>query len=169
MKKIIFALIATFLLAGFVIAQSPFRVYNGELCNDGTFNYDFKIEKAFSSALMIRLNVYAVPLDTLSDTLTIVWATKYTAPNQTGMQSLSAIQDWTESEDTLFATAAADTSTALLMFPFDSLSTGYNGVYLGDWFRIKFVNTDTLLTGISNAWCDTLTTSLKWQLVVGYF
>lgn len=168
MKKLLLAILALSFI-GTSVAQSPFDLYQGEICDEGTVNFDFKIDKEYSKGLMLRLNLYGIPADSIGDTLTVVWATRVSNPDQSGTEEVTAVQAWQESEDTLMAKAYMDTATAILVFPVDSIAGGYNGVYLGDLIRIKFVNVDTLLTDTGTSWCDSTDTSMKWQLLVGYF
>jgi hypothetical protein len=168
MKKLIFAIIAVCLMAVFSIGQSPFEFYQGEICEEGTDVINFQLNRPFTTGLLIRFNIVASPSDTLADTVKAMLATRFSYPNQTGMEALTLPQAWSTFTDS-FLTATTDTATVELWFPKDSLITGYDGTTLGNLLRLTLTSTDSLYSGITGAWCDSLDTSLKWQLAIGYF
>lgn len=165
MRKILALCLMTLLFTGGSIAQSPFEILPaGEICDGGTDYVTVPIKNDFAKGLLIRLNIFDTPADSLVDTVIVMLQTRFDVPNQSGMTSVVAPQAWVTFTDTL-VTKKIDTTTAELWFPVDSLITGYDGTTLGNWLRFKFITSDS----VSGTWCSDHGRGLKYQIVLGYF
>lgn len=181
MKKIFASILMLLFLVIVVMAQTvrqksvfssggPFDFYDQEICNDGTHTFDVPISRDFTTGLLIRLNIFDTPDDTLCrDTTKVMLSSRFSTPDASNMSEVkqSGYQAWVAFTDS-FQAAAAGTTSAELWFPADSLMTGYDGMTLGDLLRFTFTITDTAYSN-TNAWCDSLDQSLKFQIVLGYF
>ena len=166
MKKIL-ALLSLVLFIGWgVTAESPFKYYKGEICNGGTDYKIVPIDRTFETGLLIRLNIFNSPADSLVDTTKIMMATRVKPPDPAGMQLplTEGYQAWEAFTDSVLA-ATAGTVTVELWFPKDSIITGYDGMLLGDQLRFTFTTTDS----VTGTWCGDHSTSLKYTIAMGYF
>lgn len=166
MKKILVLLSLMLLIGSGAAADEPiFTYFSGEICDGGTDYKIVPIENNFNKGLMIRLYIFSTPPDSVLDTTKVMLQTRFATPGLAGKQDRDeGFQPWEVFTDS-FVTADDDTSTTVLWFPIDSLVAGYDGTYLGDQLRFEFTTTDS----VTYAWCDSHTTSLQYQITLGYF